>query len=147
VLPASTPTPTPTPTPPPPVTITNIRLITGKRHKVTGIEVDFSGGLNAAEAQNPGIYSLTTAGKHGAFTGRGTSHPALRSAIYDATRDEVTLTLAKGFVLKKPVLFVVQGQPPGGLQDSTGAFIDGSDQGHAGDNGVFTITRGGVLRG
>src|SRR5262249_1093442 len=57
-----------TPAPPPAlVTVTHVRMVLNKKHQVTQILVMFSGPLVAAEAQNPGIYRLASAGKKGLF--------------------------------------------------------------------------------
>jgi len=50
----------------------------------------------------------------------------------------VTLTPKKAFALTKPVQLVVDGEPPSGLQDSYGRFIDG------GKNATALLTRGGT---
>jgi hypothetical protein len=60
--------------------------------------------------------------------------------------DQVTLTPRTAFALSKPVQLVINGQAPGGMQAIAGGLIDGNDEGHAGDDGVFEITRSGVIR-
>jgi plastocyanin len=140
------PTPILPPMPPPLVTITNVQDVTNKKHQVTQITVDFSGAVNAAEAANKGTFELTTAGKKGSFTAKDAKHIQLRSAAYDGVLNELTLTPRKAFALTKPVQFLIYGQSPGGLQDSSGQFIDGGGEGHGGDDAVFILTRKGVVR-
>jgi hypothetical protein len=41
---------------------------------------------------------------------------------------------------------MIHGNPPGGLQDTTGRFIDGDNNGQAGGDGLFVIRRNGVSR-
>jgi hypothetical protein len=50
---------------PPLVTMDRVALVTNSRHLVTEIVVSFSGGVNAVEAQELGIYRLVEVGKHG----------------------------------------------------------------------------------
>ena len=105
------PNPTPTPTSTSPVTITGVRLIENRKNVVTGIVVDFSGGVNVAEAEN----SRSIRSHAGQARGiRGPRHHSsqLRSASYDTALNDVTLTRRKGLVTK-PVEFVVHAQPPG----------------------------------
>jgi hypothetical protein len=141
---ASTPTPTPTSTPP--VQITGVRIVQNKRHMATQIVVSFTGEVNAAEAQSLGIYGLTVAGKKNSFVARNAKHLSLRSAAYDASLHQVTLTPSKPFALKKSVELVVHGKPPGGLQDTIGRFIDGGGSGSGVDDGKFVIGRSGASR-
>ena len=141
--PAPTPTPTPTPTSTPLVTVTNVQDLVKKNHLVQ-ITVDFSGPVNAAEAQNTGIYRLATPGKHGSFTARNAGIIKLRSAVYNAANDSVTLTPRKPFALTKPIQLVVDGLPPSGLQDSEGRLIDGGHTGQPGSNAVAVLRGRGV---
>jgi hypothetical protein len=70
--PAPTPTPAPAPTPTSPalVAVTGVQLEANKKHMVTQIIVDFSGAVNAAEADSVGTYRLATAGKKGSFSAK-----------------------------------------------------------------------------
>jgi cyclophilin family peptidyl-prolyl cis-trans isomerase len=139
-----TPTPTPTPSPPPLVTMTAVREVTNKKHQVMELVVTFSGAVNAAEADDPALYRLATAGKKGSFTAKNAQVIKLKSAAYDSTDNTVTLVPRKPFALTKPVQLQVNGLPPSGLQDSTGRFIDGDHNGTAGGNAVAILSRGGV---
>jgi hypothetical protein len=114
---------------------------------VTGVVVDFSGDVNATEVVSQATYELTIAGKKNSFTAKNAKHQALRAITYNASIHEVTITPRKPFALTKPVEFVVHGAPPGGLQDSSGRFIDGGGGGQPGDDGAFVLTRKGVSRG
>jgi hypothetical protein len=141
----TTPTPTPTtPTPTPPVMISSVHVVQNKKHLVTGIVVDFTGDLNASSAQNAADYVLTTAGKKGKHKAAKAKPLALRSASYNGALHEVTLTPSKPFSLTNTVQLLVNGQSPSGLQDSSGRFIDGNNDGIPNDNGLFVITRQGV---
>ena len=58
--------------------------------------------------------------------------------------DKVTLTLKKPLALTKPVQLQVSGQPPSGLEDSSGRLIDGDHNGHTGGNAIALLHRGGA---
>ncbi len=151
---ASAPTPTPTPTPmpmpmpmpmptptPPLVSVTNVQFVRNKTHMVTQVTVDFSGAVNVAEANRVGTYRLATPGKKESFTARNAKVVALKSAVYNPTLNEVTLTPKKPFALTKPVQLQVNGVPPSGLQDNLGRFIDSNHDGQAEANAVFVLSR------
>jgi hypothetical protein len=78
---------------------------------VTEILIGFSGDLDATAAQRLGTYRLTIAGTHGSFTARNAKVIKLRSAVYDAANDTVTLAPSKPFKLSGPVQLKVNGQP------------------------------------
>ena len=126
-------------TPVPPVTMTGVRLVTNKKHLVTQVLVTFSGSVDVAGAGENQIYRLATAGKHGSFTARNAHVIQTRSAVYDAADDTVTLTPKRPFSLAKPVQLVVDGEPPSGLEDNSGRFING------GSNAVALLHRGGAI--
>jgi hypothetical protein len=140
VTPASS---TPPPTSGVPVTVTAGQTNLKKR-MVTQITIDFSGSVNGTEAANTAIYRLAIAGKHNSFT-KGAAIVKLRSAVYNSATNSVTLTPRKAFALTKPVQLVITGTPPSGLQDTSGQFIDGANNGQAGSNAVIMITKSGVI--
>ena len=73
------------------VTMNDVQLIENKRGQVTEILIGFSGGLNAAEAENTATYLLTAAARGGSFTAKGAQVIRLRSAVYNASHDTVAL--------------------------------------------------------
>jgi hypothetical protein len=130
--------------PPPLVTMTNARDITNKKHQVTEVLITYSGAVNAAEADNPAIYRLAVPGKKGSFTAKNAKVIKLKSVVYNAVTDTVTLIPSKPFALTKPVQLQVNGLPPSGLQDSAGRYIDGDHNGTPGGNAVAVITKHGA---
>ena len=120
------------------VSLAGVVPIFNTTHRVTEILVTFSGAVNAGEAQQTGLYRLATAGKHGSFTARNAGIVKLRSAVYNAANDTVTLTPKKALALSKPVQLQINGEPPSGLQDSLGRFIDG------GNDAVAVLAKSGV---
>jgi hypothetical protein len=140
VQPAATPAPPSTPL----VTVTNVALARNKKHQVTGITVNLSGAVNSAEADSLATYRLALPGKKGSFTAKNAKLVPLRSAAYDASQLTITLTPRKAFAQSKPVELLIHGQPPSGLQDASGQFIDGIGDGLAGGDAVFLLSPAGV---
>ena len=146
--PTRTPTPTPSPTSPsstPLVTVSNVQIVTNKKHQMTEVLVSFSGAVNAAEAQDTALYQLVMAGAHGSFTARSAKAIRLRSASYDAADHTVTLVTSKKVTLsKKQIRLEVDGVPPSGIQDSLGRLIDGDRSGQPGSDATAILTRRGA---
>jgi outer membrane biosynthesis protein TonB len=123
--PATTPAPTPTPapvptdTPPLAVRVTDVQMVQ-KKHMVTGITVDFSGPVNQSAADNIAMYRLSMAGKNGSFNARTAKAIKLRSAVFDATHNQVTLTLKTPLRPVKPVQLTIQGQLDRGIDVTLG---------------------------
>jgi parallel beta-helix repeat protein len=109
----------------PPVVITAVQAELNRRHELTKVVLTYSGPLDAIEAQNPAIYRLITAGKHGSFTARTAKTVRPRSAVYDVALDQVTVALKKPIAFSKPVELEVSCQPPSGLRDSFGRYLYG----------------------
>ena len=102
---------TPTPDRPraPLVTVVSVTDVKNKKHMVTEIVVDFSGPLNAAQADNLATYRLATANGKGSFTAKNSPVVKLRSAVFNPANDTVTLTPKKAFALTKPVELTING--------------------------------------
>jgi hypothetical protein len=126
------------------VTVANVRAVQNKPHLVTQIDIEFSAAVNASGAESSSTYALIMAGKKGSFTARNARAIKIRTAIYDVALDEVVLTPKKPFALTARVRLTINGSSPGGLQDSLGRLIDGSDTGQAGTNAVIVLSRKGV---
>jgi hypothetical protein len=112
-----------------------------KKHRVKAVVIDFSGGVNPAQAQNKAEYRLIKAGKHGSFTAKHPKLIRLRSAVYNGTSDTVTLIPRTPFALRKPVQLQVNGQSPSGLHDMLGRLIDGHHDGQPGGNAVAVLQK------
>ena len=142
--PRLTPTPTPTPAATPPVTVVGVQEVKNKKHLVTEIVVDFSGPVDAAQADNVANFHLATANGKGSFAAKNSPVMKLRSAAFNPANDTVTLVPKRAFALTKPLQLTINGTPPSGLEDSSGQLIDGDDNGMAGGNAVVVIRRTGV---
>ncbi len=145
-MPSPTPAPvaTSTPAPAPPVTVVSIQEVKNKKHLVTEIVVDFSGPINAAQADNVANFRLAMANGKGIFTAKNSPVMKLRSAALNPANDTVTLIPAKAIAVTKPLQLTINGTAPSGLQDTSGQLIDGDDNGVAGGNAVVMIRRTGV---
>jgi plastocyanin len=124
-----------------PVTVTGVLAVENNHHIVEQIVVDFSGPLNASEADNTGMYRLTMTGRNDSFIAKSARVVRLRSATYDAALDEVILKPKWPFELANCVQVVIDGHQPGGLHDSFGRVINGDNNGRPGGDAVAVICR------
>ena len=107
----------------------------GKHKTTTVIVVKFSGALNAADAQDLGLYSLAT-------EARGKKHPSrpvgLTLATYDPSAGTVTLTPRKKLVLKPPLQLRIRAA---GLIDTLGRSLERNDDGQPGGDFVSILSK------
>ncbi len=89
-------------------TVTQVQPVLNQRGMVTQVVVTFGGPVDAAEAEETRLYRLTTAHSAKAIK--------LRSAIYDAADDTVTLIARNPFALSKRAQLTVGGKSPISLQ-------------------------------
>jgi hypothetical protein len=116
-----------------------------RKHQLTEILVTFSGALDSPEADRTGIYRLAHPGKKGSYTAKNAVVVKLRSAVYDSADHTVALTPKKPFALTKQALqLLVNGLSPSGLQDGSGRYIDGANDGEAGTNAIILLSKKGV---
>ena len=78
----------------------SVQEVKNKKHLVTEIVVDFSGPVNAAQADNVANFHLATANGKGSFTAKNSPVMKLRSAAFNPANDTVTLVPKKAFALK-----------------------------------------------
>src|SRR5262249_56298440 len=103
--------------------------------------VGFRGAVIASQAENLATYRLLLPGARGSFQARTAKAVKLRSAVYDASTNTVTLTLRKPVALARRVQLIINGEGPSGLEDSQGRLIDGNRDGNAGGNATALIPR------
>jgi hypothetical protein len=129
---------------PAPVAIQSVALEKGPavRHmKSTVIVVQFSGALDAAEAQNLAGYSLSTV-PHGKE--HRSSPVALAQAVYNAPANMVTLSPRKPLSLKPPLLLSINTSV---ISDTSGAPIAGNNgQRGSAFEAMLSALRGNALR-
>jgi hypothetical protein len=131
------------PTPTPLVSVENVQLTMSSKHQVTQLLVTFTGALDAQEADQTGIYRLAFPGKKGSYTARNAVIIRVRSATYSAADRAVALVPTKPFSLSKGKLqLLINGSS---LQDITGRYIDGANEGQPGSDAVILVSKNGAI--
>jgi cyclophilin family peptidyl-prolyl cis-trans isomerase len=127
-----------------PVILSNVELKMNKHHQVVSVIAIFSGALDFTEANNKAFYRMATPGKHGSYTAKNAGIIHIKKVVYTNGSDDVTLTPAKPFTLKKPVQLLIDGAAPSGLQDSLGRYLDAAETGQAGSNAIAILSKNNV---
>jgi streptogramin lyase len=136
-----------TPTPP---TITSEAVATYRQHNKRGKPLgkplisfvfQFSTAMDPASAGNPNNFQVaSTTLKRVKKKVVQLFHPVGVVATYNASNHSVTLvTSATKKTFAKGGEITVIASPPGGITGASGLFLDGKNDGVAGDNGVFSI--------
>jgi hypothetical protein len=89
--------------------VTGVQPLLNRRGLVSQLVVTFNGPVDASQADQLGLYSLSAADKRGSSTSRGLAALKLRSAVSDAN-NSVVLTPSKPFALKNRVQLRFAGQ-------------------------------------
>jgi cyclophilin family peptidyl-prolyl cis-trans isomerase len=118
------------------VTLRTVDLVTNSKNRVTGLELIWSGALDASIASSKAPYRLLTANRKGSFTGAGHATIAIRKVVYNAGTLTVTLTPRTLFPKSKSVELLVYGNGKNGLKDAFGQYIAGTDD----ESGTDSIT-------
>jgi hypothetical protein len=126
------------------VTVTKVIDKFNKKHKLTEIDVIFSGAVNSIEADSIKTYRLATPGKKNSYTAKNAGIIKLRKALYTASNNTVVLTPKKPFTLTKPVQVLVYSNGPNALRDSDGRNIDGDHNGTIGGNAIAIIAKSAI---
>lgn len=111
----------------------------GMGHQPTQIVLTFSQAMDRTSVQNTGDYLLAGRNRAGRFD-PSTNSISVRSAVYDASAQTVTLTTRGRLNLHRDFLLVVNANFAG-LASAQGIVLDGNSQGTAGGNFV-TVLRG-----
>jgi cyclophilin family peptidyl-prolyl cis-trans isomerase len=127
------------------VTVSGVGEVFNKHHMVTEILVHFSGSVNSTQAESSGTYRLALPGAKGSYTAKNAKVIKLGTRVYDFTNFTVKLTLKTPLALTKKAQLLIFGQPPSGLTDISGRFIDGDHNGMPGGNATALLTRSGVI--
>jgi virginiamycin B lyase len=124
-------------------TIVGERVLTagkGKRRHIVGFTLVFSEPLNAASAGNSANYSIVqTLSRTRAKIARQVRF----HAAYNALGNSVSLMVAGKPRFARGGELVVKASPTSGISSTSGTFLDGTDAGTAGTDGVFTILASG----
>ena len=112
----------------------------GKSKKTTQvIVIQFSGALNARDAQAIGNFSLTTIPSSRKQKSKAV---ALSQATYNPANNTLRLVTRKPLVINPPLKVTLNAA---GLLDSLGRPLDGNHDGQPGGNGVVTISKRGAI--
>jgi hypothetical protein len=101
------------------------------RDLATRVVLTFSGPVDAASAQTPALYRLTTAAAGGSSTPRAGRVIKLHSAVYDAADHAVILTPSKPIAVTKPVRLWIGGTSPKTVEFGLGGLISGTGAGRS----------------
>ena len=104
----------------------------GYHSQPTYLVVTFNGPLDPSPGQHASNYVLV---------GSNGKRIKVKSAIYDASTDAVTLSLSQRLSLPKTYRLTINGTSPSGLKNPDGVFLDGAGTGEPGSNYVTSITR------
>ncbi len=110
----------------------------GSRRRAVGFVLTFSKPLATTPAQNVANYAVVQIAK---VRGKMLSKTvALMSAVYNASTNAVTLTIAGKPAFLTGGMIVVNGKPTDGISDTLGGFLDGTDNGMFGTNATLVIS-------
>ena len=122
------------------VSVQAVRL--GKSKKTTQVIVlQFSGALNAGDAQAIGNYSLATIPSNKKQKSKAV---ALSQATYNPANNTVRLVTRSALALNPPLRLTINAA---GLLDSLGRALDGNHDGQPGGNCVVTLSKSGATIG
>lgn len=138
------------PPPPPPPTVIGEQLLFNRRFNkrgkpigrpiFVGFGLTYSTTMNAAAAGSPGNYQLDAIQiKRFRHQILRILHPLAFSVNYVAATNSVQILVQGKPPFVKGGQITVIAAPPSGVQSAAGVFLDGNNEGVAGDNGVFQI--------
>jgi exo-beta-1,3-glucanase (GH17 family) len=142
----STSTPTPTPTPSPPPTIIGEQVLTHRRldsrgrpmgrSVPAGFALDFSAAMDPGTAGDAADYQVAMWVRR---RRKLVLRPVRFRATYDAATHSVSLILRGGGKFPRGGRVTALASSPGGISAASGTLLDGSNEGAAGNDGVFRI--------
>ena len=134
---------------PPPVIIREQALFLRKLNKhgkpvgrpvLAGFSLDYSSAMNSATVGNANNYQVDwISTKRVKKKVVNVLHPIPVTVQYRAGANSVSLLLSSKQTFAHGGQITVIASPPNGVSSAAGILLDGGDEGHAGDNGVFTI--------
>jgi RHS repeat-associated protein len=140
------------PAPSPPTIIGEQVLFTrkpNKKHKPTGkpilsgFEIEYSSAMNASAAGNAANYQVDRASTKRVHRKKVTVlHRVPVTVNYNAMTNSASLRITGKQAFAQGGKMTVIAAPPGGVSSAAGVFLDGNNEGQAGDDGTFTISPG-----
>jgi Bacterial Ig-like domain (group 3)/Right handed beta helix region len=119
--------------------VTSVRWV-GDRNSSTTIVLQFNQALASGPAQNFSNYTILTTGMHGRF-GRGSTRVMVRSAVYNASSDTVTLHTSQPLSVRQRYQLTVNGSSARGVRGIDGIMLDVATANHHGRNQVVILDR------
>jgi hypothetical protein len=114
----------------------------GYHAQPTVFVVTYSQPMTEQSATNLSNYSLVMAGRDGIFGTRDDRNVPLRSAVYDAQTNGVTLIpMQRNVPLHQKYQLTIVSQPTTGVQNTSGVFLGGQGAGAPGTNFVTSFGR------
>ncbi len=120
--------------------VTDVQRL-GFHRQPTQISVSFNEPLGPTFATSLASYHIIATGPDGRFGTHDDRSIAIKSAVYDATTNTVTLTPARRLNLHRRYELIVNGSTATGVADVAGNLLDGNSDGRPGGNYV-AILRG-----
>lgn len=112
----------------------------GTHSAASTIVLQFDEALEPGPAQSTANYTILTVGLGGRF-GKGSKRIAVKSAIYTAGSEIVTLHTARPLKAGQRYQLTVNGASAGGLASSAGILLEAPSRGSLGSNYVSTLAR------
>jgi CSLREA domain-containing protein len=112
------------------VQITDLRLITNRRQRVTAVLIQFDGELDRATAEDVNHYTIALPDRRGNFGTRRNRTARLRGASYDSDAHTVRLDLQRPLPPNRRFRLTVQDA----VLDAQGIALDGDADGQPGGN-------------
>ncbi|GEM_PF-3709559 len=121
-----------------PTRVTDVRLVTNRRQRVTAVVVSFDGELDRATAEDVNNYTIALPGRRGNFVTRRNGTARLRGASYDSDAHTVRLDLRRPLPPNRRFRLTVHDA----VLDRQGVALDGDADGlpggnHIADGGVW----------
>ncbi len=110
----------------------------GNRSTSTTIVLHFDQALNLGPAQTSTNYTILSSGMHGRF-GKGSKRMIVKSAMYNATSQTVTLHTSRPLNVRQRYQLTVNGSSPAGVSSIGGIMLDVATNDHRGSNYVAIL--------
>jgi hypothetical protein len=111
----------------------------GFHAQTTHLLVTFDSVFDLSRADASTNYVLLAPGPDGRFGTRDDRTIRIKSAIYDASTNTVTLTPSRRLNLHRRYELIVNGSTPTGITDTAGNLLDGDGSGKPGSNYVVVL--------
>ena len=119
--------------------VTSVQWV-GNRNSSTTIVLQFNQALASGPAQTTTNYTILTTGMYGRF-GRGSTRVMVRSAVYNASSDTVTLHTSRPLSVRQRYQLTVNGSSARGVSNIAGIMLDVATNSQLGRNQTVILDR------